>query len=65
MMEALGITLEMSKRSGVYAVVVDAKHDAARTFYEHYGFEQLPGEPYRLFLRVTTIRNLFPETAGQ
>ncbi|HAA30222.1 MAG TPA: GNAT family N-acetyltransferase [Cyanobacteria bacterium UBA8553] len=41
------------------AVVVDAKDDKARTFYEHYGFIRFPVFSYRLFLTMTTIDKLF------
>ena len=37
---------------GVFAMVVDAKDDAARRFYEHFGFARLPGENRRLFLPI-------------
>ena len=38
---------------GVFAMVVDAKDDAAKHFYEHHGFALLPGEQRRLFLPIT------------
>ena len=41
------------------AVVVDAKDDKARTYYEHYGFIRFSEFPYRLFLTMTTIEKLF------
>lgn len=34
----------------VSGIVVDAKDDAARTFYQHYGFMPFPGQPNRLRL---------------
>jgi GNAT superfamily N-acetyltransferase len=39
---------------GVFAMVVDAKDEAARHFYEHYGFVLLPGETHRLFLPISS-----------
>jgi GNAT superfamily N-acetyltransferase len=39
---------------GVFAMVVDAKDEAARRFYEHYGFTGLPGEARRLCLPIVT-----------
>jgi GNAT superfamily N-acetyltransferase len=39
---------------GVFAMVVDAKDEAAQRFYEHYGFTFLPGEVRRLCLPITT-----------
>jgi GNAT superfamily N-acetyltransferase len=38
---------------GVFAMLVDAKDDAAQRFYEHHGFTALPGEPRRLCLPIT------------
>lgn len=35
---------------GVFAMLVDAKDDAAQRFYEHYGFTVLPGAERRLCL---------------
>ena len=37
---------------GVFAMVVDAKDEAAQRFYEHYGFTLLPGEVRRLCLPI-------------
>jgi hypothetical protein len=33
---------------GAYALVVDAKDDAAKAFYEHFGLMVLPGATMRL-----------------
>jgi predicted GNAT family N-acyltransferase len=41
------------------AVVVDAKDDTARSFYEHYDFIRFPNSPYRLFLPMKSIEKLF------
>ncbi|MBA2597898.1 MAG: GNAT family N-acetyltransferase [Chloroflexota bacterium] len=35
---------------GSMAVIVDAKDDQARAFYEHYGFRRFVEDPYRLFI---------------
>jgi GNAT superfamily N-acetyltransferase len=39
---------------GVFALLVDAKDDAARRFCEHRGFALLPGDGRRLCLPITT-----------
>ena len=39
---------------GVFAIVVDAKDDAAKRFYEHHGFMSLPDEARRLYLPITS-----------
>lgn len=41
---------------GLYAVVVDAKHEAAANFYSRYGFERFPDQPLCLFLTLKVIR---------
>jgi len=38
---------------GVFAMVVDAKDEAAEHFYEHYGFTLLPSEVRRLCLPIS------------
>lgn len=44
---------------GVFAMIVDALDDAAQRFYEHYGFERLPGEKRRLILAIdAALRHL-------
>ncbi len=50
------------------SVVVEAKDDLARSFYEHYNFIRFPNHPWRLFLPMTVIAELFKdreETATQ
>ncbi len=42
----------------VYAIVVDAKNDRARSFYERYGFIPFPSAPRRLFLPMQTFEKL-------
>jgi GNAT superfamily N-acetyltransferase len=38
---------------GVFAMLVDAKDDAAQRFYEHYGFKLLPATGRRLCLPIS------------
>ena len=42
-----------------FAVVVDAKDDAARKFYEGESFLSFPDRPLRLFRPMSDIRELF------
>jgi len=42
--------------SGVFALVVDAKDEAAVRFYQHNGFEAFSGRAARMFLPVATAR---------
>jgi GNAT superfamily N-acetyltransferase len=37
---------------GVFAMIVDAKDESAQRFYEHFGFNRLPGEGRRLCLPI-------------
>jgi GNAT superfamily N-acetyltransferase len=39
---------------GVFAMLVDAKNEAAQRFYERFGFTLLPGEARRLLLPIAT-----------
>ncbi|GAB4195692.1 MAG: hypothetical protein Fur006_42420 [Coleofasciculaceae cyanobacterium] len=53
--------LHRSLRSEIasMAVVVDAKDERARAFYEHYHFIRFPDYSHRLFLLMKTIAKLF------
>lgn len=42
-----------------FAIVVDAKDDAARKFYERESFLSFPDQPMKLFRPVADIRKLF------
>jgi GNAT superfamily N-acetyltransferase len=44
-----------------FAVLVDAKDDGARRFYERESFLALPDQPMKLFWPMTDIRRLFDE----
>jgi len=44
-----------------FAVVVDAKDDGARRFYERESFLPLPDQPMKLFRPMIDIRRLFDE----
>ena len=59
LVDALRRALAHSAAVASWAVVVDVKDDAARAFYERYGFISLPDAPRRLFLPMATIAELF------
>lgn len=61
LMDALYRCLLQSKQIASAAVIVDAKDEAAKPFYEHFEFVPLPDIPLRLFLPMRTIENLFRE----
>ncbi|MBI4494711.1 MAG: GNAT family N-acetyltransferase [Chloroflexi bacterium] len=58
LMDALRRCLDLSRQIGAMAVVVDARDEAARAFYERYGFLRLVDHDYRLFLPMATIAQL-------
>lgn len=59
LMDALKRSLDSSKQVASAAVVVDAKDNAAVSFYKKYGFLELPKVERRLFLPMGTIEQLF------
>lgn len=59
LMDALFRSLGAAKEIASVAVIVDAVNDAARDFYKHYGFIGFPNHPYRLFLHMQTISDMF------
>jgi len=46
---------------GVFAMLVDARDEAAQRFYEHYGFRLLPGAGRRLCLPISIALQQFEE----
>jgi len=59
LVDALRRSLSHASQIAAMAVVVDAKNDASRAFYERYGFQRLADHDYRLFLPMKTIAQLF------
>ena len=53
---ALRLALEFSQRIGLYAVVVDAKHEKAGAFYRRLGFMPTSDNPLCLFLPLATLQ---------
>jgi predicted GNAT family N-acyltransferase len=54
--DALHRVLQAAETLAVYALVVDAKNDDARAFYERYGFLSFSDTSSRLFIPVETLR---------
>lgn len=52
---ALRLAVEFSQRVGLYAVVVDAKHDEAKAYYLKLGFIACVDNPLCLYLSVATL----------
>ncbi len=59
LMDALARSLEQAYEIASAAIIVDAKDDAARSFYEHFGFACFPDRRYRLFLPMKTVAKMF------
>jgi len=54
--EAVHRTVLIGEQAGLIGLFVDAKNQAARTFYEKYGFAGLGGQSSQLFLPLETLR---------
>lgn len=52
---ALHLAVEFSQRVGLYAVVVDAKHDKSKAFYLKLGFIACVDNPLCLYLPIVTL----------
>lgn len=61
--DAIEKTLQIGDAIGAYALLVNAKDDEAKSFYEYYGFLSLPDQPYTLFLPVTTFKQILVRDA--
>jgi len=55
--DAFTNVLRIADKMGVFAVVVDAKNDNAKSFYGNYGFTELQDSKLTLFLPITTIKS--------
>lgn len=49
--------LRVADKIDIFAVVVDAKNDDAKAFYENYGFTALQDSAFTLFLPIATIQS--------
>ena len=56
LLDALRRTKMVSEIAGVRGVVVHAKDDAVKAFYEHFGFISFPDNPRTLFRLLKDIR---------
>lgn len=53
--DALLRTVRAAEIAGLRAMIVHAKDDAAKLFYEKYGFESSPIDAHHLFLKISQI----------
>lgn len=56
--DALSRCLRLSEEIGMVGVVVDAKHERARRYYERFEFERFPDSPLTLWLPTAAIVRL-------
>lgn len=56
--DALLRTAQAADIAGIRCLLVHAKDDAARAWYEHWEFEASPTDPYHLFLMMKDLRAL-------
>lgn len=54
LMDAIKRCALVGQQSGVYALLVDAKNEAARRFYARFGFVAIAGRPMTLYLPLAT-----------
>jgi GNAT superfamily N-acetyltransferase len=53
--QALRDCHEAGKTFAFIAVILDCINDAAKTFYQHWDFRELPGHPHQLFLSANQL----------
>jgi ribosomal protein S18 acetylase RimI-like enzyme len=58
LLDAIHRVIRASRTIAVYAIIVDAKNERARAFYERYGFRSFSRAPGRLFLPLETFEQL-------
>jgi GNAT superfamily N-acetyltransferase len=58
LMDAIRRTLRASEAVAVLAIIVDAKHQQAKAFYERYGFRSFATAARRIFLPLETFEKL-------
>jgi hypothetical protein len=49
---AVGRCLQARQQVGAVALIVDAKHEKARSFYQHYGLTACADKPLTLYLAL-------------
>ncbi len=56
LLHAMHLTASLAQQIGLYALVVDAKNEAAAGFYARYGFQRFTDAELSLFLTTDVIR---------
>ncbi|HOY60483.1 MAG TPA: GNAT family N-acetyltransferase [Verrucomicrobiota bacterium] len=60
---AMNKVVEVFESAGGIGLFVDAKDEAARGYYQQFGFMPLPDNPLQLFLPLPTLRKALEESA--
>jgi hypothetical protein len=60
LVDALRRGFRAGSEIGAFAVEVIAKNDAAKRFYERYGFRRLVDDERHLYLSMKSLEKLFP-----
>ena len=60
---AMEKVIEVFESAGGIGLFVDAKDEAAKAYYERFGFIALPDSPLQLFLPLATLKNALEGTA--
>lgn len=58
LLDVLKRAVIISEQTGLYAVVLDALTERAKSFYLSYGFKELLDDPLHLYLPIGTILEL-------
>lgn len=58
LIDALLRCLRIADNAGIFAIIIDAKHDLAKSFYARYEFESLPDQPLTLWLPIKALEHL-------
>ena len=58
MIHAIKRVVNISENVGIVGFFVDAKDEAAKTYYEQFEFISLPNHPLELFLPLATLQRL-------
>lgn len=56
--DAMLRTLQAADIVGIRALVVHAKDDAAKAFYQHFDFVPSPSDPFHLFILLKDVRQI-------
>lgn len=59
LLHALRNAYDVNKRIAVYGLIVDAKNEKAKKFYNKYGFLELSDHSLNLFITIQKIEQLF------